>query len=138
MCNYRNKEVIHTCNTNPLNLLTSVCFVIAWNIIDTTWMASLSFQQQSAYIRFLVWCKLMQSLICWKRNGNPCNRNIWLTLPYLYSIIVNDDQQDTTILVYLIIPNQLYMFCAMSLPIIRSISSMTPASSNIGGQHQKL
>jgi len=36
------------------------------------------------------------------------------------SIIVNDDQQDATILVYLFIPNQLYMFQAMSSPIISS------------------
>ena len=35
-------------------------------------------------------------------------------------IILNDDQQDATILVYLFIPNQLYMFRAMSSPIIRS------------------
>ena len=35
-------------------------------------------------------------------------------------IIVNDDQQDATILAYLFIPNQLYMFQAMSLLIIRS------------------
>ena len=34
--------------------------------------------------------------------------------------IVNDDQQDATILAYLFIPNQLYMFRAMSSPIIRS------------------
>ena len=37
------------------------------------------------------------------------------------STIVNNDQQDATILVYLFIPNQLYMFRAMSSPIIRSI-----------------
>ena len=37
------------------------------------------------------------------------------------SLIVNDDQQDTTILVYLFIPNQLYTFRAISSPIIRSI-----------------
>ena len=36
------------------------------------------------------------------------------------SIIVNDNQQDATILAYLFIPNQLYMFRAMSSPIIRS------------------
>ena len=37
-----------------------------------------------------------------------------------FSIIVNDDQQDATILAYLFIPNQLYVFQAMSSPIIRS------------------
>jgi len=35
-------------------------------------------------------------------------------------IIVNDDQQDATILAYLFIPNQLHVFRAMSSPIIRS------------------
>ena len=40
--------------------------------------------------------------------------------PCIVSIIVNDDQQDATILAYLFIPNQLYMFRAMSSPIIRS------------------
>ena len=35
-------------------------------------------------------------------------------------IIVNDDQQYATILVYLFIPNQLYVFRVMSSPIIRS------------------
>jgi len=34
--------------------------------------------------------------------------------------IVNDDQQDATILVYLFIPNQLYMFRGMSSPNIGS------------------
>jgi hypothetical protein len=69
----KTNKMIHTCNSNSFSVLTSVCFVIAWNIIATMCTASLSFQRHSAYIRFLVWCKLMQSLICWKRNGNPCN-----------------------------------------------------------------
>ena len=34
--------------------------------------------------------------------------------PCIVSIIVNDDQQDATILVYLFIPNQLHVFQAMS------------------------
>jgi len=33
--------------------------------------------------------------------------------PCIVSIIVNDDQQDATILAYLFIPNQLYMFWAV-------------------------
>ena len=37
-----------------------------------------------------------------------------------FHLIVNGDQQDATILVYLFIPNQLYMFRATSSPIIRS------------------
>ena len=40
--------------------------------------------------------------------------------PCIVSLIVNDDQQDATILAYLFIRNQQYMFWAMSLPIIRS------------------
>ena len=40
--------------------------------------------------------------------------------PCIVSITVNDDQQDATVLVYLFIPNQLYMFRAMFSPIIRS------------------
>ena len=40
--------------------------------------------------------------------------------PCMVSTIVNDDQQDSTILVYLFIPNQLYIFRAMSSLIIRS------------------
>ena len=36
-------------------------------------------------------------------------------------VIVNDDQLDATILAYLFIPNQLFVFRAMSSPIIRSI-----------------
>ena len=35
-------------------------------------------------------------------------------------VIVNDDQHNATILAYLFIPNQLYMFRAMSSPVIRS------------------
>jgi len=40
--------------------------------------------------------------------------------PCIANIIVNDDQQDATILAYLFIPNKLYMFGAMSSPIIMS------------------
>jgi len=36
-------------------------------------------------------------------------------------VIVNYDQQDATILAYLFIPDQLYMFRAKFSPIIRSI-----------------
>ena len=37
-----------------------------------------------------------------------------------WSIIVIDDQQEATILVYTLIPNQLYMFRAIFLPIVRN------------------
>ena len=46
--------------------------------------------------------------------------NLTFVCPCIVSIIVNDDQQDATILAYLFIPNPLYMFRAMSSPIIRS------------------
>ena len=36
--------------------------------------------------------------------------------PCIFSIIVNDDQQDATTWVYLFIPNQLYMFRAIFRP----------------------
>ena len=50
------------------------------------------------------WIRVVQTFVC------PC----------IVSIIANDDQQAATILVYLLIPNQLYMFRAMSSPIIGS------------------
>ena len=87
--------------------------------------------------------------------------------PCIASIIVNADQQEATILDYLFIPSQLYVFWAMSLPIIRrtwqylqllilntdiaacwyhgwdgtdliSILFTIPACSNIDGQYRKL
>ena len=48
----------------------------------------------------------------WNRRSH--GRETWTC------VIVNDDQQDAIIIVYLFIPSQLYMFRAMSLPIIRS------------------
>jgi len=42
------------------------------------------------------------------------------TVQCINIINVNDDQQDATILAHLLIPNQLYMFRAISSPIIRS------------------
>ena len=47
-------------------------------------------------------------------------KNLTFVCPCIVIIIANDDQQDTNILAYLFIPNQLYMFRAMSSPIIRS------------------
>ena len=48
--------------------------------------------------------------------------NLSFVCPWMFSIIVIDDQQVATILVYLFlfIPNQLYMFRSMYSPIIRS------------------
>jgi len=46
--------------------------------------------------------------------------NLTFVYQCIASIIVNDDQQDATILAYVFIHNQLYMFWEMSSPIIRS------------------
>ena len=46
--------------------------------------------------------------------------DLTLVCPCIVSIIVNDDQQDATILDYFFIPNQFYMFRAMSSSVIRS------------------
>ena len=48
--------------------------------------------------------------------------NLTFVCPCIVSITVNDDQQDATILAYLFIPNQLYVFRATSSPIIRIVS----------------
>ena len=40
--------------------------------------------------------------------------------PCFLSMTVNDYQKDENILAYLFIPNQLYMFRAMSSPIVQS------------------
>jgi len=53
--------------------------------------------------------------------------------PCIASIIINDNQQDATILAYLFIPNHV-----MDETELRSISSMTPAGNSAGGQYQKL
>ena len=56
--------------------------------------------------------------------SSPIVRSTWLYLQHLIftisALTVNDDQQDATILAYLFIPNQLYMFRAISSPIVRS------------------
>ena len=49
-----------------------------------------------------------------------CFLDINIILGTIMFVIVNDDQQDAVILAHVFIPNQLYMFRAMSSPIIRS------------------
>ena len=58
----------------------------------------------------------------WRAKFQSVNHCLNLTsvCPCIFSIIVNDDQEDATILAYLFIPNQLYMFRAMSSPITGS------------------
>ena len=48
------------------------------------------------------------------------SKRLMFVCPCMVSIIVNDDQQDATILIQLFIPNQLYMFRAMFSPNVRS------------------
>jgi hypothetical protein len=55
-----------------------------------------------------------------KDRGNIIFWNLMFMYLCIISIIVNDDQLDATILAYLFIPNQLYMFGAMSSSIIRN------------------
>ena len=50
--------------------------------------------------------KIILRLVC----PNQCN--LTFVCPCIASVTVNDDQQDANILVYLFIPNQLYMFRA--------------------------
>jgi len=59
----------------------------------------------------------LQERPCWVLVTLLC---LTFVCPCIVSIIVNDDQQDATILAYLFIPNQLYVFRAMSSPIIWS------------------
>ena len=54
--------------------------------------------------------------------GNSIQIKLTFVRPCILSIIVNVDQQDETILAYLFTPNQLYMFRAMSSPIVRGTS----------------
>ena len=72
----------------------------------------------SCFMTYLVIFMLTLRLCIQFRNYSLLP-NFMFVCPCIVSIIVNDDQQDATILVYLFIPNQLYMFRAMSLPIIR-------------------
>ena len=67
--------------------------------------------------------------------------------PRIVSIIVIDDKQDATFLVYLFIPNQLCMFRAMFSPIIRSswqylqlliLSTDIAAGNIVGALYHKL
>ena len=64
--------------------------------------------------------RTIQMVVSLKIFKYESQRQYWCWCPCIASIIVNDDKQDTTISVYLFIPNQLYMFRAMSSPIIRS------------------
>ena len=64
------------------------------------------------YVR--IFRRTQQSLSCDLKMGATIE--LWT----LVLKIVNDDQKDANILAYLFIPNQLYIFRAMSSPVIRS------------------
>jgi hypothetical protein len=63
-------------------------------------------------------------LTLFSTNGESVARkaavNATFVYPCIISVIVNDDQQDATILAHLFIYSQRYMFRAMSSPIIWS------------------
>ena len=67
---------------------------------------------------------LPEFVTCCFNSIRTCTVNILTStttiIYYLFNIIANDYQQDATILAYLFIPNQLYIFRAMSSPIITS------------------
>jgi len=46
--------------------------------------------------------------------------NLTSVCPCIVSVIVNDDRQDATLLAYLFVPSEPYMFRATCSPIIRS------------------
>jgi len=76
---------------------------------------------------FVVCCHIPVSVECLIAGisainiiNSTCLMNLMFVCPCIASIIANDNQQVATILVYLFIPNQLYIFWAMFLPIIRS------------------
>jgi hypothetical protein len=56
----------------------------------------------------------------YKQNADIYFTDLTFVCPCIFSIIVIGDQQDATILVYLFIPTQLYMFRTKFSPIIRS------------------
>ena len=54
-----------------------------------------------------------------QKKASKTNKGLTAVCPCIVSIIMTDDQLDATILDYLFIPSQLYMFRAMYSPIIR-------------------
>ena len=84
------------------------------------------------YLKFLRFTILLPYLV---RHSMFCvslaisNIDSTFVCPGIFSIIVIVDQQDANFLV---------LFVYSQSPILISISSMTPAGSNIGEQYQKL
>ena len=71
-------------------------------------------------------CRVVEECTSWRRK-QQISWKLWqltalfmFVYPCIASIIVNDAQQDATILAYLFIPNHLCMFRAMYSPVIRS------------------
>jgi len=64
--------------------------------------------------------KVQYSLLITNERLSQSFRDLTFVCLCIASIIINDDQQDAIILVYFFISNQLYMFWAISLSIIRS------------------
>ena len=75
-------------------------------------------------VSILMWDTSRRFLINFRTNFIYIYIYIYIYITFMYPRIVNkiviDDQQDTTILFCLFIPNQLYMFRTMFSPIFRS------------------
>ena len=69
----------------------------------------------------MYWLKSSMGMGEWR--AVPCKElSLSIKCEELPNLIVNDDQQDATSLAHLFIPNQLYIFWAISSPIIRRMS----------------
>ena len=105
--------------------LSSGTSSVRCSIVDTPTLfffvfRALSFRMYRGFLSFLVdfpfsnFLSPSFILLC------PIYISLTFVCTCIVSIISVDDQQDAAILVYLFIPNQLYMFRAMFSPIIRS------------------
>ena len=97
-------------NINPLSTLTPV----------TIFESEKEFVLCFVLMAFLSYC-IVHSWIIPRWVITMYKANLTFVFPSIVSVITIDNQQDATILIYFT-SNQLYMFRAMFLPIIRSIS----------------
>ena len=103
-CNSSGKRKSH--NVTAVNTLGNSAFTLQEMIQQKTKLHLTPTQQPSCRVDL--------------NTTDKKTQNLTFVCPCIASIIVNDDQQDTTILAYLFIHNQLYMFRAMFSSIIRS------------------
>ena len=128
------KRLLISCDSEQLKLYTllqtnmAVMKVAYFNTIFVVTMLTASFNIQNLSIfpqctfRFCVilTTKISYSNIYFTHHHSATKSGLTFLYPCFTSINVNDDQQDATILAYLFIPSQLYMFRAMSSPVIRT------------------